>query len=101
MRYRELARQLTALGCREIPKKRNGFHRKWVNDNNGLTAMIPDWGSKDPKTGTVRAAIRYLGLPYPSRIRQALTFSRWAHPPRHSDGWTQSLPLHPLPNNPN
>ena len=65
VRYRELARILLDLGCQEVPRRSRGSHRRWRNDANGRTASIPDWGSKDLRTGTVRAVIRQLGLPYP------------------------------------
>ena len=62
MRYREVERKLKALGCREIVRKGRGSHRKWFNPlTNGL-ASIPDHGTRDLKTGTLRAAIRYLGI---------------------------------------
>lgn len=61
MNYRELARKLTALGCREQTRKRGGSHRKWVAPNQRAT-VIPDWGSRDLKLGTVRSAVRQLGI---------------------------------------
>jgi mRNA interferase HicA len=60
--YREVARKLTVLGCHEVPRKGGGSHRKWRNPVNNRSTVIPDWGSKDLKTGTVRAAVRQLGL---------------------------------------
>ncbi|MBI2944932.1 MAG: type II toxin-antitoxin system HicA family toxin [Candidatus Wallbacteria bacterium] len=62
MRYREVARKLTKVGCQEIPRKSGGSHRKWKNASSGMTATVPDWGSKDLKEGTVRAVARQLGL---------------------------------------
>jgi mRNA interferase HicA len=60
--YRDVARKLTALGCREIPRKGGGSHRKWQNPATGRSTIFPDWGGKDLKLGTVRAAVRQLGL---------------------------------------
>lgn len=62
MKYREIAKRLLALGCEEIPRKGGGSHRKWVNHANGNSSVVPDWGSKDLKLGTLRSAIRQLGL---------------------------------------
>ncbi|WP_419942307.1 type II toxin-antitoxin system HicA family toxin [Candidatus Palauibacter sp.] len=63
MRYRELARLLRRQGCHEIPRTSRGSHRKWCNPETGQRAVIPDWGSKDLKKGTVRAILKQLGLP--------------------------------------
>ena len=62
MRYREVARKLATLGCYEVPRKGGGSHRKWVTASNNRSTVIPDWGGKDLKLGTVRAAVRQLGL---------------------------------------
>jgi mRNA interferase HicA len=62
MTYREAARKLTALGCREIPRKGGGSHRKWHNPATNRSTIVPDWGSRDLKTGTVRGAVRQLGI---------------------------------------
>jgi hypothetical protein len=37
-------------------------HRKWHNPATGDATVIPDWGSKDLKLGTIRAAVRQLGV---------------------------------------
>ena len=63
MTYADVARRLRALGCREIRRRRRGSHRKWINPVNGRRTDVPDWGSKDLKVGTIRAAERKLGLP--------------------------------------
>ncbi|MBI4081237.1 MAG: type II toxin-antitoxin system HicA family toxin [Candidatus Lambdaproteobacteria bacterium] len=60
MTYREAAGRLRRLGCEELPRRGGGSHRKWLNPATGRAA--PDWGSKDLKAGTVRAAVRQLGL---------------------------------------
>lgn len=62
MTYRDVARKLTTLGCRELPRKGGGSHRKWLNPSNQQVTVIPDWGGRDLKLGTVRAAVRQLGL---------------------------------------
>lgn len=62
MKYREVAARLRSLGCEEIPRKGGGSHRKWVNPAAGAAAVLPDWGAKDLKLGTIRAAVRQLGL---------------------------------------
>lgn len=65
MIYREAARKLRQLGCEEIPRHSGGSHRKWLNPGPGKSAVLPDWGSKDLKIGTRRAAIHQLGLDWP------------------------------------
>jgi len=62
MRYREVARKLATLGCREIPRTGGGSHRKWLNPATNEATVVPDWGGDDLKLGTVRAAVRQLGL---------------------------------------
>lgn len=62
MRYREVARKLTALGCVEVARTGGGSHRKWLNPANGKSTVVPDWGGRDLKLGTVRAAVRQLGI---------------------------------------
>jgi predicted RNA binding protein YcfA (HicA-like mRNA interferase family) len=62
MKYREVERRLNALGCVEIRRRKGGSHRKWSNPASGAGAVLPDWGAKDLRMGTVRAAIRQLGL---------------------------------------
>jgi predicted RNA binding protein YcfA (HicA-like mRNA interferase family) len=62
MKYREVARKLTALGCNEMRRTGGGSHRKWHNPAAGRSTVVPDWGSRDLKTGTIRAAVRQLGI---------------------------------------
>jgi predicted RNA binding protein YcfA (HicA-like mRNA interferase family) len=62
LRYREVVRKLIALGCREISRTGDGSHRKWLNPATGRIAMVPDWGGDDLKLGTIRAALRQLGI---------------------------------------
>jgi predicted RNA binding protein YcfA (HicA-like mRNA interferase family) len=45
-----------------LPGKTRGSHRKWINEATGGFAIIPDWGSKDLRIGTLRAAVRDLGI---------------------------------------
>jgi predicted RNA binding protein YcfA (HicA-like mRNA interferase family) len=62
MKYREVVRKLTALGCRELPRRGGGSHRKWFNPETQRATVVPDWGAKDLKLGTVRSAIRQLDI---------------------------------------
>jgi mRNA interferase HicA len=62
MRYRDVAKRLTSLGCRELPRTGDGSHRKGLNPTTSNITVVPDWGSDDLKLGTIRAAIRQLGL---------------------------------------
>jgi mRNA interferase HicA len=62
MKYRDVVRKLKALGCQVLPRKGGGSHRKWHNPATQRTTTIPDWGSRDLKLGTVRAAVRQLGI---------------------------------------
>ena len=61
MRYRELAKRLRRLGCQQL-RAGKGSHRIWYNPTTGKVASVPDWGSKDPAPGTVRAILRELGI---------------------------------------
>lgn len=62
VRYREVARKLKALGCQERKRRGGGSHRKWFNPNTQQGTVVPDWGSRDLKFGTIRAAVRQLGI---------------------------------------
>lgn len=62
MRYKEVARKLRNLGCEEKPRQGGGSHRKWFNPTTQSGTVVPDWGSKDMKGGTIRAAVSQLGL---------------------------------------
>ncbi|HEY2894738.1 MAG TPA: type II toxin-antitoxin system HicA family toxin [Pirellulales bacterium] len=66
MKYREVSRKLIMLGCQELPRKGGGSHRKWHNPATGSATVVPDWGGGDLKLGTVRAAVRQLGLDWQS-----------------------------------
>jgi predicted RNA binding protein YcfA (HicA-like mRNA interferase family) len=41
----------------------------WHNPANGRLTTVPDWGSKDLKAGTVRAAIKQLGLQWEEFVK--------------------------------
>ncbi|OAB56568.1 hypothetical protein AY600_13430 [Phormidium willei BDU 130791] len=62
MKYREVARKLKALGCQELPRRGGGSHRKWLNPSTGKASVLPDWGSRDLKLGTLRSALRQLEI---------------------------------------
>ncbi len=62
MNYREVATRLAGLGCEEKSRRGGGSHRKWFNPVTGKVAVVPDHGRKDLMIGTVRAAVRDLGL---------------------------------------
>ena len=62
MTYRDMARRLAILGCRELVRRGGGSHRKWFNPNTQRATVVPDWGGKDLKLGTVRSAARQLGI---------------------------------------
>lgn len=63
MNYREVTKKLRKLGCVELSKGK-GSHRKWYNPNESpvIVVSIPDWGSKDLRTGTLRSVVKDLGL---------------------------------------
>jgi len=62
MKYREVVRKLEALGCQELPRRGRGSHRKWFNPDTQKVTVLPDWGNRDLKLGTLRSAIRQLGI---------------------------------------
>ncbi len=62
MTYKELVRKLRLLGCEEIPRRGGGSHRKWTNPSTGKATIIPDWGNKDLKKGTIHAILKQLGI---------------------------------------
>lgn len=62
MKYREAARKLLLLGCEELPRRSGGSHRKLYCPASDQVVSLPDWGSKDLKLGTLRAAVAQLGL---------------------------------------
>ena len=62
MKYREVVKKLSVLGCQERVRKGGGSHRKWINPISQQATIIPDWGNRDLKLGTVRAVVRQLGI---------------------------------------
>ena len=60
MTYRQATEKLRRLGCEEV--RRRGSHRRWINPATGGRTTRPDWGARDLKLGTLRAAVRELGL---------------------------------------
>jgi mRNA interferase HicA len=46
MKYREIAKKLSNLGCVEIPRRSGGSHRKWFNLIAQKATVIPDWVAK-------------------------------------------------------
>ncbi len=64
MRYREVMKKLRALGCVEVARRGGGSHRRWHNPNQQpiVIVSVPDWGARDLKNGTLRAAVRDLGF---------------------------------------
>ena len=62
MKYREVARKLTALGCQELRRRGGGSHRKWFNPATQRVTVIPDWGGRDLKQGTLRAVVQQLEI---------------------------------------
>jgi mRNA interferase HicA len=63
MKYREVTRKLRKLGCVELSKGK-GSHRKWYSPNQHpiVVVAVPDWGSKDLKTGTLHSIVKDLNL---------------------------------------
>jgi len=61
MKYRDLAKRLRDLGCKELARGK-GSHRKWHNPSTDKVTVVPDWGGNDLAPGTVRAVIRELGI---------------------------------------
>lgn len=62
MNYREVARKLLVLDCEERKRRGRGSHRKWFNPRSQRGAVLPDWGGRDLKTGTIHNAVRQLDL---------------------------------------
>ena len=62
MKYHEVVKKLSVLGCQERVRKGGGSHRKWIDPISQQATVIPDWGNRDLKLGTVRAAVRQLGI---------------------------------------
>lgn len=63
------ARKLRALGCEEQLRRVRGSHRIWSNPLTGGSAVVPDYGSRDLRVGTVRAVLRKLGVGWEEFLR--------------------------------
>ncbi|MBU0512891.1 MAG: type II toxin-antitoxin system HicA family toxin [Chloroflexi bacterium] len=61
MKYREAAKRLRKLGCEYI-RPGAGSHCIWWNPVLDHYTTIPNWGSRDIKTGTLRRILRDLGI---------------------------------------
>jgi len=61
LKYRELTRRLRRLGC-ELERQAKGDHEVWINLSTRGRTTIPNWGSKDLKTGTVATILKDLGI---------------------------------------
>jgi mRNA interferase HicA len=71
VKYREIEKKLRKLGCLELPRRGGGSHRKWHNPSNHavLIVIVPDWGSKDLRTGTLRSIVKDLNLDWEEFLR--------------------------------
>ena len=52
-----VARKLEMLGCYEIPRQGGDPHRRWLNPQAQRDTVLPDWGGRDLKIGTLRSAM--------------------------------------------
>ena len=64
------ARKLRALGCEERPRRGRGSHRIWRNPLTGGSAVVPDYGSRDLRIGTIRVVLRNLGVGWEEILRE-------------------------------
>lgn len=62
MKYREVVKKLKNLECKELPRRGGGSHRKWFNPSTNKATVIPDWGPKDLKAGTIHTVVHQLGI---------------------------------------
>ena len=62
MTYREVTRRLVALGCEERVRRGRGHTGSRFNPRSQRGTVVPDWGSRDLKTGTIRNVVSQLGL---------------------------------------
>lgn len=62
MKYSEVARKLERLGCQVVRRKSGGSHRKWRNPVAKRSTVVPDWGGRDLKLGTIRGVVKQLAL---------------------------------------
>ena len=64
------ARKLRALGCEEQLRHARGSHRIWLNPITGGSAVVPDYGGRDLRIGTIRAVLRNLGVGWGEFLRK-------------------------------
>ena len=62
-------RKLRALGCEELSRRGRGSHRIWRNALTGGSAVVPDFGTRDLRIGTIRAVLRNLGVGWGEFLR--------------------------------
>jgi len=62
LNYREVTRKMLALLCTELPRKSGGSHWKWFSPALQKITSLPDWGGRDLKLETVRAAVKQIGI---------------------------------------
>ena len=62
-------RKLRALGCEELSRRGRGSHRIWRNALTGGSAVVPDYGDRDLRVGTIRAVLRNLGVGWEEFLR--------------------------------
>jgi len=59
--YRELTRKLRILGC-EFDRQGKGDHEIWRRPVTRGRTIIPNWGSRDLRPGTISSILRDLGI---------------------------------------
>lgn len=69
MIYRDIVRKLMAMGCEELPRRGGGSHRKWYNPATQRATVLPDWGNSDLKIGTLKAAVKQLGIEWETFLK--------------------------------
>ena len=84
------------LGCVELPRRGAGSHRKRHNPTTDRAAVLPDWGSRDLKTGTLHAAISQLGLNWQDFLQSGPAAPRGKAGPSVADGHTIWEPVSTL-----
>ena len=52
-----------------IPRRGGGSHRKWFNPATSRSTVLPDWGSRDIKIGTLHAVVAQLGFDWQSFLQ--------------------------------
>ena len=65
LRVHELSGSGTDTPAPQLPRApstKSGSHRNWFNPATGRVSVLPDWGAKDLKLGTLRAALHQLRI---------------------------------------